>query len=341
MTILSQVTYPSMGVDIPISGVSRGGFWVNPGNLNAQDNVGASCAYTIGGTGHTQTDLLVASNCGFTIPDNATIVGVQVDVRKKSTLPNQVGDNLITLGGDDLSDFTIKWPTTFGISTYGGPSELWGLALTPADVNDPNFSFTLQARRVTVAQSPLINVDTVKITVFYQVSSPNIICKLFKVLLNQTYLDLNPLTGLPMQPSKQRTMLNTGKNLLYREAPDGFLFQDCNYWDRFTEPVDTKFIDIVLEADSPYVLSGYTVLDSDTFDTNFINTCVANFVQISNTGVQDASIQINDSSTAILILKGGTTQVLKNLSITKLAFAGNGVGTTLEMIFSLGLPCIS
>lgn len=334
-----------MGTTIIINGASRGGFWANPANLNAQDNVGASCAFTIGGTGHTQTDLLIASNCGFTIPDTATIVGIQVDVRKKSTLPNQVGDNLITIGGDDLSDFTIKWPTTFGISTYGGPNELWGLALAPADVNDPNFSFTPQARRVTVAQSPLINVDTVKITVYYQAPTPNILCKLFKVLLNyptqQGYLDLNPLTGEPMQPSKQRTMLNTGKNLLYRETADGFLFQDCDYWDRFTEPVETRFIDIVEETKSPYALTGYTVLGADTFDTNFINTCVSNFVQISNTGVQDASIQINDSPTAILILKGGSIQVLKNLPITKLAFAGNGVDTTLDMIFSLGLPCFS
>jgi hypothetical protein len=196
----------------------------------------------------------------------------------------------------------------------------------------------------------------------------------FKVHVNypaaQGYLDLNPATasqgflGNQMQPSKQRTIFVTGPNRRYRELFDGQTFTDCNYWKRFAfpqAPYETAFIevmsddgsvfsDIASENTFPYIYSPYSVLIADTFATNFIDIValggVAQFVQITNNGTmatQDITVQLNGSATAVFTLGAGDTQVFNvgDLAITKLAFDGGIASTTLQIILSVTVQCLS
>lgn len=196
----------------------------------------------------------------------------------------------------------------------------------------------------------------------------------FKVHLNypakQGYLDLNPATASPgflgnqMQPSIQRTIFVTGPNRRYRELFDGQTFTDCNYWKRFAypqQPFETAFIEVLVDDGAvysdvssentfPYIYSPYSVLIADTFATNYIDITAlggfAKFVQITNNGTlatQDITVQLNGSATAVFTLAAGDTQVFNagDLSVTKLAFDGGTANTTLQIILSISVECVS
>lgn len=197
----------------------------------------------------------------------------------------------------------------------------------------------------------------------------------FKVHLNypgkQGYLDFNPATASPgflgnqMQPSKQRTMYCTGPNRIYRELFDGQVFTDCNYWKRFAYPQcsqEVAFIEVLTDDGSifsdipgentfPKVFYPYAVNVADTFATNFIDIlgtygAAATFVQITNLGTaatQNVTIQLNGDVAAVMLLAFGDTQVFNagDLAVTKLAFDGGTVNTTLQIVLSLTVQCNS
>lgn len=197
----------------------------------------------------------------------------------------------------------------------------------------------------------------------------------FKVHLNypgkQGYLDFNPATASPgflgnqMQPSKQRTMFCTGPNLIYRELFDGQVFTDCNYWKRFAfpqVPQETAFIEVLVDDGSifsdipgentfPKIFYPYTVLNTDTFATNFIDIvgtygAAATFVQMTNLGTvpnQNITVELNGDVGAVMLLAAGDTQVFNagDLAVTKLAFDGTVTTTTLQIILGLTVQCNS
>ncbi len=194
----------------------------------------------------------------------------------------------------------------------------------------------------------------------------------FKVKLNNTQqglLDRNPATGLQMDPSIQRTISVAGPRGIFRNLKDGDQFTDCNYWKRFAFPqlsLSNSFIEVVTDDGSVYsddseentyalIFGGdtaYTVLNTDTYTTNFIDIAgtyggFAKFVQISNLGTsspnQDVKIEINGATNAILSLAAADTQVFNagDLAITKLAFDGGVASTTLQIILSVKSVCNS
>lgn len=185
---------------------------------------------------------------------------------------------------------------------------------------------------------------------FTQLNENEIPCGIYKVHVNRTgeqgQLDLDPSTGETMQPSKQRTMYNTGKNLTYREHPDGRLFTDCDYWDRFTVPSlppAVAFVDIINKPQPQYVYSDYAVLTTDTFAINYINIeCgYSKFTQIRNNGTGDILVKINQDAGAVMLIKAGKTQVLPTIHVTNLAFQGGASDASLEIILSIVRNCVT
>jgi|SRR6478735_8151661 len=116
-----------------------GGVWAGLNNLQSVDGlVSSASALFIGGT----SEYLTISNFGFSVPSNATIEGVEITMRVKSSglFGTSVTDNSIKLikrgaiqGEDGASDFS--WPTSFVNHTVGGSSDMWGSSFRPADVN--------------------------------------------------------------------------------------------------------------------------------------------------------------------------------------------------------------
>jgi hypothetical protein len=122
---------------------------------------------------YTQTQTLEVQGYGFTIPGGATIVGVEVTVWRSKISVGTVSDLLLNLYGtfgtsSDKSLPAVAWPSSNNPQTYGSPSDLWGVALTPTMVNDSGFGVALAAQN-TVNTGQAI-VDWMGVTVYYSIA---------------------------------------------------------------------------------------------------------------------------------------------------------------------------
>jgi hypothetical protein len=59
-----------------------------------------------------------------------------------------------------------NWPLVFTTATYGGGSDLWGLGLTPAIVNDGTFGASLQVKYHGIASANAL-VDSIRLELAY------------------------------------------------------------------------------------------------------------------------------------------------------------------------------
>src|SRR5688572_9015909 len=128
--------------------VSAGGGgqnWTNPGDAGASDDTYA----TVSVDGNV-SDPLNCTGYGFAIPPNSTILGITVNVeRRSSSLFNGGSEDasmrLLKAGvatGSDLQTAT-DYPTTDTVEAHGGATNLWGTTWTPAEINAANFGALL------------------------------------------------------------------------------------------------------------------------------------------------------------------------------------------------------
>jgi len=113
---------------------------------------------------------LLATNFGFSLPDEAVIQGVIVEIERIATVTGATdtgaGVQLLKVGvgsGDVKS--VGAWSTVKGIVTYGSSSDSWNVALTGADINNTGFGVSIRARRTT--GTPQVQVFRVRVTIHY------------------------------------------------------------------------------------------------------------------------------------------------------------------------------
>lgn len=142
--------------------------WTSVSNITADDGSVATTGANLANLEVTKD--LKATNYGFAIPTNATITGIEVIIDRRATGANDIEDASLrlikggTVQGNDKASGT-DWPTTMTNATYGSSSDLWGLTLTPSDINANNFGVSLSAKEI--AGSPKPEVDVIKIKVYY------------------------------------------------------------------------------------------------------------------------------------------------------------------------------
>jgi photosystem II stability/assembly factor-like uncharacterized protein len=111
----------------------------------------------------------------FAVPTNATITGVSVSTNRRSgTSGGVIGnavDKVISLvkNGFIYSDNKSTGQSWGNVNSWGGPTDLWGMTLTPADVNDTAFGAVFQATVSGdgVSSQGVAYVDSISITVYY------------------------------------------------------------------------------------------------------------------------------------------------------------------------------
>lgn len=117
---------------------------------------------------------LKCTNFGFSIPSGATINGVIVGVEcwSEQLLATDYNVNLVK-GGTPSGDNKAYNPdiTTESTITYGGISDLWGLTLTPTDINSSTFGAAWAGINSSPKFSSRIYIDTITITVYYTEST--------------------------------------------------------------------------------------------------------------------------------------------------------------------------
>jgi hypothetical protein len=150
--------------------------WSNPGNITTAGSPYPTASITT----HATSEYLEGTNYGFSIPSNATIVGIQVTINRYSSANsggNSINDVTVSLikGGAITGDnkaTSTDWPTSFGTASYGGPSDLWGASWTYADINASNFGVALSAYNQSGFSSRTAYVDYMQISVTYTVVGP-------------------------------------------------------------------------------------------------------------------------------------------------------------------------
>lgn len=146
--------------------------WSFTGNIVADDGSSASSGTLTSGA---QTNYLVASTFGFSIPAGSTIDGIVVEIKRSDlSSSDNIRDNRIRIVKGGSIQTTDKatataWPASFAPSyaSYGGSSDLWGTAWTAEDVNANDFGVAISARSLSVKGFRSAAVDHVRITVYY------------------------------------------------------------------------------------------------------------------------------------------------------------------------------
>jgi hypothetical protein len=150
---------------------NAGGYaWVNPGNAFSSNDVRAGASVPGTDTGAALSHYLKLTKFGFSIPSDATIRGVVVEVEKFSNLV--VTDNEVKLVKNSVVSGNNKasgsnWPSVDTYVSYGGSSDLWGVTLTPTDVNSDNFGVVCSANLPAGSGSRSAAIDHVRMTVYY------------------------------------------------------------------------------------------------------------------------------------------------------------------------------
>lgn len=119
---------------------------------------------------------LYTHNFGFNIPLTSVIVGVEVDVLRKSTAPSNVSDTLVQLysgfpvGINHASN--LAWTPNLMNVTYGSSTDLWGYTLTPDTINSPSFGALVMVSNKNLNTGLItVSIDNISITVYYNTAT--------------------------------------------------------------------------------------------------------------------------------------------------------------------------
>ena len=123
--------------------------WSNLSNILSENSSYADALPPGAGIYTYSANYLKATNFGFSIPDGATIDGIEVRVvRKQGVSVSDVSDNEIKIikGGaissTNLSSYAA-WATTDETVDFGGTTNLWGETWSASDINNSNFGVVI------------------------------------------------------------------------------------------------------------------------------------------------------------------------------------------------------
>jgi hypothetical protein len=119
---------------------------------------------------------LHARQFGFAVPGTASILGIEVNIVRSAPAAGIIRDTILNIMQSLSSIGTDRsaagyWPATYTSQVYGGPTDLWGLTWTPADVNAPSMTLQLKIANTDSSSVTGINVDFVSMTVYYSTAT--------------------------------------------------------------------------------------------------------------------------------------------------------------------------
>ena len=141
--------------------------WTQLADAGASDDSRARAALQTGQV----TNYLKATDFGFAVPANAVIGGVVVEVEHSAkNLTTSIKDKSIKLvkGGAIVGQERVLSPnflsTSDTLKNYGSSTDMWGVTLTPDEINMANFGVVLAYQAV---QADTARVDNIRITIHY------------------------------------------------------------------------------------------------------------------------------------------------------------------------------
>lgn len=169
-----ETRYPGTAASLSNAGTSESAeAWVNPLNALADDGTIAAITAASYDTPDI-SQLLVVSNFGFTIPTDATINGIVVEM-DRSNVAGAASDNRLQLAkgttfanlvGNNKADTATDWPASLATVSYGtGTTDLWGTTWTPAEINASSFAVMMSVQAD--AANTDVGVDFIRVNVYY------------------------------------------------------------------------------------------------------------------------------------------------------------------------------
>jgi hypothetical protein len=140
--------------------------WLNPQNVFAEDG---ACA-TNGGGSRSSICPIITGGYGFSIPDDAEILGVVVEYKLHSVGGTAI-DGASMLAIDDGPTgknffFEFRLPLEPAWIVYGTPEEKWRHDWTPEEINSPGFGSIFRFDVLGMVDSVML--DAARITVYYK-----------------------------------------------------------------------------------------------------------------------------------------------------------------------------
>lgn len=144
--------------------------WWSPNNAKNHNSAFAETQYIESGESH----YLNATNFSFSIPVNATIKGILVEIEKRGSQNyGYIYDNSVRLRkasglvGDDLAKLEDEWPLSATYISYGSSTELWGTSWSYSDINNIAFGVSIQNWYDSIEGEDTGGIDHIRITVYY------------------------------------------------------------------------------------------------------------------------------------------------------------------------------
>ena len=123
---------------------------------------------------NTTTQYLKVTNFGFSIPTDATIDGILVEVERRATSSDALKDLEVFIvksdgnyGSENKADTGTTWPTSDAYVSYGNSTDLWSESWSYTDINDTDFGVGFRAIGAASANNDQPEVDHIRITVYY------------------------------------------------------------------------------------------------------------------------------------------------------------------------------
>jgi hypothetical protein len=152
---------------------TAGGFfnWTSELDVLVEDGF-ESFAENLSGSRNDSNILTVEFNSidFFAIPGTATIVGMQIRIKRRCDVASDANDIKVLPTGtpsgtpDDKADLVTKWPTVLGFATYGGPADDWGAGYTAASLASDGVTLDIQ---VECDNASTAFIDFVECTIYY------------------------------------------------------------------------------------------------------------------------------------------------------------------------------
>ncbi|MCC7301752.1 MAG: T9SS type A sorting domain-containing protein [Bacteroidia bacterium] len=123
------------------------------------------------------TRYFYAHGFGFSIPLNALITGITVEVERSADIPGIASDSVMRLVPMNWAVVGNNYavPNVFGstdsVVTYGGATDLWGYPFTVNEVNSPDFGLAYIIKNNSSALSPTICIDHIQLRVDYTLTT--------------------------------------------------------------------------------------------------------------------------------------------------------------------------
>jgi hypothetical protein len=163
-------TFGAVGTKTIVNDASIGTVaFSNLTNILLSDNLYASAVLTL----NQISQYIKATNFNFSIPLDAIITGIVVDIERFASVGSAIKDNSVKLvkGGSVVGvekAIASTWPTSEAFQSYGNSTDLWSTSLTPADVNSSSFGVAISVIALAAATA---NVDHIRMTVHFMGSN--------------------------------------------------------------------------------------------------------------------------------------------------------------------------